>query len=367
MAQEIFFGYGVFEELPRVLRKYGAMKVLLVTGRGSYEISGAKAYVEALLGEFDLNRFCDFTVNPKLEDVRKGVKVLREGASDLVVAIGGGTVMDIAKLIRVLAAQEGDPEAYIRKKFPMKNVRQQRLIVVPTTAGSGSEVTTFGVVYIDGTKYSLDHPFLLPDCAIVDPYLTWSMPVWLTASTGLDVLSQAIESYWCVRSTTESREYAAAALRLVLENLEAARERPSRESRGNMSLAAMLAGKAINISRTTAAHTVSYPITALFGVPHGQACGLTLPRFILYNSEVTAADILDQRGVEFARERLGEILQVLHVRTPEAGCERITGLMRNIGLETRLSELGISRKQIDVIVARDCNPERVNNNPRLVP
>src|SRR5207248_4789041 len=126
-------------------------------------------------------------------------------------------------------------------------------------------------------KYSVCHEFLLPDIAIVDPILTHKMSPRLTAITGMDALSQAIESYWSIHSTEESKGYAREAIRIIVDQLPKAVNEPTNDSRLAMARASHLAGKAINVTRTTAPHALSYALTSRFGVPHGQAVSLTLP------------------------------------------------------------------------------------------
>jgi alcohol dehydrogenase class IV len=155
------------------------------------------------------------------------------------------------------------------------------LIAIPTTSGTGTEATCFAVVYIDKTKYSLKHSSILPDYTIIDPTLTHAMPPLVTAATGMDALAQAIESYWGVKSTHESQAYAREAITLTLAYLKAACQNEV-EARDAMSRAANLAGKAINLTETTACHAVSYPITSYFNVPHGHAVALTLASMFGY-------------------------------------------------------------------------------------
>src|SRR3712207_9423070 len=133
--------------------------------------------------------------------------------------VGGGTALDIAKSVRLLAAQGSDPRRCVTGAEPI-TARGVPLIAVPTTAGSGSEATQFAVVYIDGVKHSLDHPWVRPDYSVVDPALSLGLPAAIAASTGMDALAHAIESYWSVRSTDESRRYAADAISLAMARSE---------------------------------------------------------------------------------------------------------------------------------------------------
>jgi len=183
----------------------------------------------------------------------------------------------------------------------------------------------------------------------------------------MDALSQAIESYWCIDSTEESKDYARKAIKLIMGNLIDAVDNPTRESREAMAEASFLAGKAINISRTTACHAIAYPITSYFGVPHGHAVALTLAQMLVYNSKVTEKDILDKRGINYVHETLKEIAGLIGADDIQDANKRITSLMEEIGLKTRLSEIGVKTDEdIEIIIKNGFNPQRVNNNPRLL-
>ena len=362
--QQEYVGVNSVQNLEGVLSRHNPNSIFLVTGGASYELSGAKSAVEPLLSGFRITRFSDFEVNPKLTDIERGIDIFREADCDLVIAIGGGSVMDVAKSINVLAANDGKPEDYINKKATIEN-RGKVLVGIPTTSGSGSEATKFAVIYIDKTKYSLEHELVLPDYAIVDPQLTVSLPKGITASTGMDALSQAVESYWCVNSNDESKDYAREAIKLVMGNLSDAVNNPSEVSREAMARAAHLAGKAINISKTTASHAISYPITSYFSIPHGHAVALTVGQMLVYNSGVSEQDVLDQRGVEYVKNIIDEITALLGAEDPQEASKIIADLMDEIGLATKLREVGIkAQEDIDIIVRNGFNPDRVKNNPR---
>ncbi len=299
-----------------------------------------------------------------MKDIEKGIEIFKENKCDFVVAVGGGSVMDVAKSINVLVANDGKPKDYVNKKINIEN-KGNTLIAIPTTSGSGSEATKFAVIYVDKTKYSLDHEFILPYYAIVDPQFTMNLPKSITASTGMDALCQAIESYWCINSTDESKNYAREAIKLVMKHLILAVNNPSEESREAMSKAAHLAGKAINISKTTACHAISYPITSYFNVPHGHAVALTLGQMLIFNSQVSENDILDKRGVGYVKNIINEIVNMLDTGSIEEASKRITSFMQDIRLSTKLSELGINTQEdVDIIVKNGFNPNRVKNNPR---
>jgi alcohol dehydrogenase class IV len=335
----------------------------LVTGKDSYRICGAKEIIGELIEQYNVVRFFDFEKNPQIKDVRRGIKRFKEDEFDITIAVGGGSVIDMAKLISILSVQPDNPEKYVKKEKTIQNTPKP-LIAIPTTAGSGSEATHFAVIYIGKKKYSLAHPYILPAVSIVDPTFTRNLPSHHTATSGTDALSQAIESYWSVNSNEESKKYAKGAITLLYENLIQVFDEPTNENRLRIATAAHLAGKAINISKTTAAHAISYPFTINYGIPHGHAVGLTLGEVLVFNSMITSTNCIDKRGVEFVKKTLEEIYLLLGAMNAKSAKNVLTGLMQKIGLKTRLSELKIDLyKEIDVIL-ENVNLERLSNNPR---
>lgn len=353
----------MLETLPSILEELGVRQIFLVTGNQSYFASGLEKAFLTMISPYKVIRFSDFNPNPSLPDIIRGLSLFKKNSKDVVIAAGGGTVIDMAKSIRVLSVQSGPPETYIRepRKISAKGVP---LIAIPTTAGSGSEATHFAVVYIDHEKFSLAHENVYPNYAIVDPNLTFSLPRDYSAFSGMDAFSQAVESYWAVNSTQESKQYAREAISLVLNNLVKAVNHPTPDSRVAMAKAAHLAGKAINISKTTAAHALSYPFTSHFGVPHGYAVALTLGEVFTYNSQARENDCNDPRGVEYVHKAIEELLSFFDCYDHACFKEFLTRLMTAIGLETKLSSLNIElEKHLDYF-QREINLERLQNNPR---
>jgi len=364
-VQRLFFGYGSAGELKGILRKHSPKKSLLITGKKSYELCGARDVLESLLRDYNYFIFSDISPNPKLENVEKAVDVFRRERPNFVIAVGGGSVLDVAKAANALSANTGSPSGYVKKEKTLVKGGVP-LVAMPTTSGTGSESTQFAVVYIGKQKYSLDHgKFILPDYAIVDPCFTMSLPPDITAETGMDALAQAVESYWSTGSTASSKKYAKISIKMITRNFENSVNRPDRKSRAAMAKASNLAGRAINITRTTACHSISYPITSYFGAPHGQAVGITLPSMMVYNSHVSDADVADKRGPGYVKKTMMELVKLLGEKNPEGAGAKMESMMRNTGLKTRLSELGVKKdSDIELIVKNGFSPERMKNNPR---
>ena len=366
MTKQIeFLDSDLLNSLNIILEKHNPKSIFLVTGNKSYTLCGAENKIKTILKKYKCFKFNDFSVNPKLNEIVKGIELYKNNECDLVIAIGGGSVIDVAKAINILSANDDNPDDYVTGKKCI-STKGAPLIAIPTTAGSGSEATHFAVVYIDKTKYSLAHEHILPDYAIIDYSLTLSLPQKITAETGMDALSQAIEAYWSVNSTDESKQYATKAIRLILGNLEDAVLNNTNDSKNAMALAAHLSGKAINISKTTACHAISYPITSYFNIPHGHAVGLTIPSMIVFNSNVNESNVLDKRGLSYVQKMMNELINILDVDSPIKAKEKISDLMVSIGLNIKLNELKIFKKNIEIIIKNGFNPDRVKNNPRII-
>jgi len=365
MKQKIYTGYNSYKKIYNILGKLSPKKIFLVTGKKSYFLSGAKNLLSEFINKYDYIRFFDFEINPKIKDIKKGVDLFNQEKCDSIIGIGGGTVIDIAKSISILASQQGDLKEFIKGKVFLKP-RQVSSIMIPTTAGTGSESTHFSVIYINKKKYSLAHYSLLPDFVILEPLFTENLPKYITACTSMDALCQGIESFWSTNSTEESRAYSKQAIGLIMSNIIKNVNNPDMVSRKKMLIASNLAGKAINIAKTTAAHAASYPMTSYFNIPHGHAVSLVLPYFIKYNSDVSLKNLQDNRGIEFVRNIMKELIIVLGVDTANEAKKKIINIIKEINLEIHLSKLGISKSNIETIVKNGFNLQRMKNNPRFV-
>ncbi len=361
MFQKEYFGSGSLRSVGDILKEEKYRHIFFVRGGKSYSVSGAEKILEPVLKGCEVEHFTGFSPNPKLEDVERGIEIFNSEC-DVVVAVGGGSVIDMAKLINIFFSQEGEPSEYIKGLKKIRN-KGRPLIAVPTTAGSGSEATHFAVVYVNGVKHSVAHEYMLPTYAIVDPELTKSMPKEIAASTGMDAFAQAVESFWSVNSTDISKKYSERAIMLAVSNLRDSVNRRLSKSRARMSEAAHFAGKAINIAKTTASHALSYTLTSNFGIPHGHAVALTLGSVLKYNSEVSDEDCNDRRGAEYVSKTIHDLYSLLNVSDPDEAKDKIENLMEDIGLETHLNPIGVQKDDIEKI-AESVNYQRLSNNPR---
>ena len=350
MKQRIYIGEASLNNLDIILQEYSAKKVFLVRGKKSYELCGAQSRLNSILKKVGVQifEFHDFEDNPKIEDLDRGLLQLRVYHPDLILAIGGGSVLDMAKLLRFFYSYSGNKIGRVFEKI--ENLLP--LIVIPTTAGTGSEATSFAVLYKNKVKYSVSHEDILPEIAFIDPYFTYNISRYLTACTGFDALAQAIEAYWNLNATNESDVFAVKAIKLLWPNLPLAINNPTKEVRNSMSEGAYWAGCAINITKTTAPHAFSYPFTTYYGYPHGHAVALTFPFFMEYN----VGSILLKHGTVFDKMiRLMEILNITNVNECKS---LLCDYIENIGLDLKLPANFDHR-----IILSNINVQRLSNNP----
>jgi alcohol dehydrogenase class IV len=219
--------------------------------------------------------FDGFGPNPKYEEAVAGVAAFRAAGCDSVVSVGGGSAMDVAKCVKLWAGLDPGETPYHAREVGYAPIPH---IAVPTTAGTGAEATRFAVIYVDGHKHSVEHECALPDAAVLDAALLATLPEYQRKATALDALGQCVESVWARGATPQSREWADAGIALWLANWRAyvGAVGGAEAAAEAMLGAANLSGKAINLTRTTAAHALSYRVTTLFGAAHGHAVGLLL-------------------------------------------------------------------------------------------
>ena len=320
LSQVEFCYRGAIENLSTVLKENNTKKVLVFRGKKSYD--SIKTIIEPELKGLKTTYYSDFSTNPKKEEIDISINKLGTNY-DLIIAIGGGSVMDFAKGYKY----------YTKSK--------SKLIAIPTTCGTGAEATQFAVMYVEGKKISLDDKIILPDYAIVDSQFCENNPKYLKASTSMDAYCQAIESFWAKKATTESREYARKSIELCRDNIIDYVNGNDSIVSEKMALASHLAGKAINISRTTASHAISYKITTDYGIPHGHAVALTIAQ--LYEKNIASGNF----------DELKELIT-------DKPNEYFHTLFEKIDLEYDFEKLGIT--DIKTIVD-NVNIERLSNNP----
>lgn len=347
--------------LSRLLDQFNFRRVMLVIDRAAAAAAGATESLPAQLADRLVCEFDAFTPNPKSDEVERAARLALEHGVNGIVAFGGGSCLDVAK-VAALACGQSDRVTEIVEGGENASVRPMPVIAVPTTSGTGSEATHFAAIYVRGRKVSVAHPLMRPTGIVLDVALHMAMPPRLAATTGLDALCQAVESTWAVGSTEQSHAYAQLAGPLVAENLVRSVRDADREARTSLMWGAHLAGRAINISKTTASHAMSYQLTTRYGTPHGIAAALTLGHLAAANARVTESNCADPRGVNSVLQRVRLASEFLGV-APEMMPRAVAGLLRELGVASTLKEAGVPREDLPVLAER-VDPVRLGNNPR---
>lgn len=336
---KIYFGEGELERLSEILSEADIKRCVLVCGRHfADKAAELQKYLPSICAVYS-----EVEANPQLSGVAETVRLAREHDADAVMGIGGGSSIDTAKFAAACACGESSAEqCYNTATFPNKRLR---IIAVPTTAGTGSEVTQVSVISRGNEKKTINHPSFMPNIAVVDPTLTYSVPPRTTMNTGLDALAHALEGFWSKNHQPICDIYAEKAVALVLQNLEAAyRDGSDKAARRNMSMASLFAGLAFAQPKTAACHACSYPLSADYHLPHGEACAFTLDSFVRINAD----------------ERLESLCKRVGLVDTAALAEKIAELKALAGLKTKLNGLGT----VDIEkLAKDCaeHPLMANN------
>ncbi len=317
-----FVGNKAIEGLQQVLNQMGQKNLFLVHGGKSYESCGAKQIVESLLHEEKIRftAFSEVSPNPLYEEVLKGVEALKSSAAHIILCVGGGSVMDAAKLMRHMAAEEG---------------YQALLLAVATTAGTGAEVTRYSIVVKDGIKQSLQADDILPDYAFVYPPFIYNVKGYLAACTGFDALAHALESYWSRSANAESKNYAIKAIRLLWHNLPQVVENPTPAVCDAMAEGSYWGGRAINVTKTTAPHAFSYAFTTECGYPHGHAVALTFPYFFELNlkKDDPLVEILGLDKTISFELQMQQYLQTIGLGYNGCGSHDLTELLSRVNMD----------------------------------
>jgi alcohol dehydrogenase class IV len=349
MKQEVLTGEDSFMKVPDLLAAKGVSSIFVITG-SHFEKDYSHLQTRALWTTLEHTFFIKKGINVTVEEIELAYDVYHGKKVDAILAIGGGSVLDLAKGI-------------IYRNLQNKYRYRPLFIAVPTTAGSGSEATSIAVVYANKAKESLDDQLLMPDVAVLDPCLSVSLPARQTAISGIDAFAQGIESYWSIHATDISRSFAKEAIIALIKYLPQAVHAPTLEIREKVLSAAHLAGKAINMTRTTGPHALSYFLSAHYDIPHGQAVALFLPVFFLYNSHVDDSNCSHPGGTESVRQSLQELNSILGVRTGEEAAEFTRRFISGLGLATNFKSLDLEKTAIVGDLLNAVNQQRFRNNP----
>ena len=348
--QKIISGENCYKQIGELLKQLGVKKYMLVC-RPSFFKMGLNEYFADI--ETRAVYFTDFTVNPKYEEICVGVELFRKEKCDAIVAVGGGSAIDVAKCIKAFAYLP-DNEVYFKQKLTDNEIP---LISVPTTAGTGSESTRFAVFYYNGEKESLSEEYWIPEYALLDHTLLYSLPEYQKKCTLLDALCQAIESWWSVSSNDESIEYAKIAVEKIVNNYKAYIFENDPQATEEIMLGSNYAGRAINITATTSAHAMSYKMTTLYDIPHGHAVGIGLPHIWEYMIN-NPQNCSDKRGEEHLLKTFQDIANSMGCSDATQAVARFKELLKELEIEGPKA----TKAELELL-AGSVNVGRLKNNP----
>ena len=300
----------------------------------------------------DCITFDGFTPNPKYEEVLEGVNLLKDNECSLIVAIGGGSTIDVAKCIKLFSSLDSNTN-YLEQRNRYEEGNNIGLVAIPTTAGTGSESTRHAVIYYEGKKQSIASYKIVPNVVVLEPSVLISLPLNQKKYTLFDAFCQAMESWWSNSATTESIEYSKEAIKRIINCIdEYLVDRPSIDVCKEILLASNYAGRAINITATTAAHAMSYKITSLYQYPHGYAVGICFPIVWEHMLNHLLSNELNNKFIEIANS--------LGFDTPGSAIRWFKEKLISLDMKSPIS----SNYENDIKTLVDSvNPERLSNNP----
>ena len=352
MSQIILDGKDSVRKIGETLKHLSVSKYMLVC-----DSSFPFLKIDDIIDSFGIPyvKFDGFTPNPLYEDVCKGVEKFNSEKCEAIVAIGGGSTLDVAKCIKLYCKMKPD-KLYLEQEYCDTGIP---IIAAPTTAGTGSESTRCAVIYYGGQKQSVAHESIVPNYAVLESSFLSTLPLYQKKCTMLDAFCQAIESMWSVNSTNESKEYSHNAIRLILRYCKEYLNDNTAKAAEKIMLAANYAGRAINITQTTAAHAMSYKLTSLYNLPHGHAVALCLPEVWSYMNDHTEKCI-DPRGSEYLRAVFAEIFTLMALTSVEEAVEWLRSFLSE--LDILPPKAGERENELNILTA-SVNPVRLKNNP----
>ena len=346
------------EDIKKFINDTGFRKIFILCGKKSFVTSGAEIFFKGLLNNKETKLFYKNSELPILEELIDIINEIKIFKPNLILAVGGGAVIDYAKIANVVEVKANLANLIVNYSYPFKK-KYTKLAVIPTTAGSGAEVTSNAVIYVDGIKHSFESELLLPDNFFLIPEFLMSAPNKIKASAGFDAIAQALESLVSKKSNDRSVEYASKSLKVSINSYISFLNDPSLKNATEMSIASNLAGKAISISKTTAPHAASYPFTSLFNISHGHAVGLFFESFFKFNF-----DNLNRSETSFdLKKRFNLIFNLFNVKNINDFNSKITLIKKKAKLEDNLKNLNIDVKKNSEKIIKGINLLRLGNNP----
>lgn len=360
-APEIVFGLDSMAEAAHAALRLGGLRPLLVTDPGLIEAGWVDELVRHLRDQgVAVKVWSALTPNPKDHEITAGHEFYRANGCDVLIALGGGSVIDAAKGIAILSANGGDILDYAgvdKATMPIPP-----LVVLPSTSGTGADVSQFCIVTdtTRNTKITILGRALVPDITVIDPRLLTTMPEWLNAATGLDALTHGIEAFVSLGHNQLTDHHALRSVVMVTENLVTTIERPQDMSaRVLMAQAALEAGLAFTNAILGAAHAMSHQVGGLLDLPHGVINGVLLPHVVRFNAEADPAPFATIAAcLGIADQRAPQLESAL------ALADRLQDLARRVGVPRGLAELGVRDEDVPVLAHNAMADACITTNPR---
>lgn len=357
MGQQIING---ITNLPKILKEVGCKKLFMVID-SSYPFLNIKDMIEAIPVEEKV-KFSDFTPNPLYEQVCNGIELLKRSQCDTILAVGGGSAIDVAKCIKLaVLAEEGNAAIIpplVSQRLPIDGGKIP-FIAIPTTAGTGSESTHNAVMYYEGAKQTVTNDGVLPDYALLEPSVLKTLPLYQKKCTMMDALCQGIESWWSVNSTEESYDYSRKTIELIMANWRKYIFENDEDAATQIMLAANYGGRSINITATTAPHAMSYKITSLYKLPHGHAVAVCLPQVWRYMLDYLD-NCIDSRGANYLNHIFYNISIAMGCNNPIEAISAFENMMQELEMGNPVSD---NLSSDILLLASSVNPVRLKNNP----
>ena len=355
--KKIVTGEGSLQNLANIIKDYEANKVFIFADPILVKV-GVTAKLEQLMNDAELafEIFTGIQPEPPLTIGNAAVQAIRDFGADIVVGIGGGSCIDIAKASAVLACNEGSIEDYLNltgtKKFANKGLPK---ILIPTTAGTGAEITDIAVFSLEDTKDVITHEYLLADVAVIDPELTYSLPPRVTAASGIDALTHAVEAFLSINATPLTDTLALEAIRKLSGNVRTAVwNGKDREARKEMAWGSMIAGLSFYNAGVAGVHALAYPLGGLFKIPHGEANAVLLPYVINYIwASCLPKMVILAEAIGVPTEGKSDRTIALEV------VQAIRDLVEDVGLPLTLEEYGISDGDLDLLAVNAMKQTRL--------
>ena len=347
------------KDIEKTFRSKKISNILFISGRNSFFKTQANIFFDKILK--NKNKFFYFKKQkfPDFEELKEIIRFKEKIKPDLVIAVGGGCVLDYAKVAINFSSSAFLKEKIINSAIEKTIRKKVKLLAIPTTAGSGAESTSNAVLYINNIKFSVEGNLICPDYFFIEPKFLQSTNLITDASAGFDAISQAVESMFSLKSNTKSLNFSSKALKLLLKNFESFIQRKQLTNSYNMAIGANFSGKAINISKTALPHALSYPFSILYDVPHGHAVSLTFNEFLKFNYSN-----LQKNSANFSlEERFKALFKITNTGNIFELDNYFKVIKKKAGLEQNFSKLGVNIKSDYNKIIEGVNEQRLKNNP----